>query len=467
MSFFLGIDLGTSYFKAGIFDESGRLHGLGRHPVERNGTVGELNIAVFWETIRLCIKEAVKNARITFGDIQALSYSSQANSFVLLDNSDTPLTPIIVWTDTRAAETPVALRELTEKCDFVAKTGLGIKPGLQSMIAKIDWFQKKHPRIWNKTGSILSVSDYFTFGLTGQKCSDLSTSSMTALLDTTEGKWWKHATELFGIKEESLPVLQRSGLPVGNIVRKGAEITGLSPHTLLVSGGLDHHMAAVGAGLTRVDRISESTGTVLACVDYKGEYSPAKGVNVAPGLDRDHFFRMAFHTNGAGALEWYQTRYASGIGMPALLESAEGIEAGCEGLVAKPSAHRYPDLSGFCGVKKNHTHAHFVRAIMESTSASLLQLIDNLAGTDTAQAIAPSGGGARSRLWLQIKANMLNRTFVLPESGELACKGAAMLCARFGNGENQIASRETTIYPDPAEVEKYKNWYHTIKDKII
>ncbi|WP_298649921.1 FGGY-family carbohydrate kinase [uncultured Proteiniphilum sp.] len=476
MSFFLGIDLGTSYFKAGIFDENGKLHGLGRHPVEKSGyggSVCELEVAVFWKTLRLCIRYAMKEANISSNKIQALSYSSQANSFLLLDESDNPLTPLILWSDERAEDGSAQVQTLLKKTDFLYKTGLGISPGKHSLIAKIGWFQKQQPYIWEKVRSIMSISDYLTFTLTGNRISDVSTSSMTGLLNVPEGRWWQEATDIFNIEKTHLPTLLKMGSLVGNLTEKGAGLIGLSPDTNMFSGGLDHHMVAIGAGLPRLNYISESTGTVLACVNCQKEYKPRIGVNISQGVDDSHYFQMAFNANGAIVLEWYQSNYAPALSIPQLLALAETIAPGCEGLVAKSSANEYMDLKGFINVKKRYTHGHFVRAILESTGLSLDGLVKKLDGTD-AQAIVPSGGGARSRLWLQIKADILDRPFLLPESGELACKGAAMLCrvgmSRFKNMdevmESQMAFTET-IYPDPVEMEKYKNWSKDIKNKEL
>ena len=105
MGFFLGIDLGTSYFKAGLFDEKGRLKGLGRQPVYKetgDGTIYELPLTIFWDTLRGCVEEAMQLANITHNEILSVSYSSQANSFILLDGFDKPLTPLILWPDKRA-----------------------------------------------------------------------------------------------------------------------------------------------------------------------------------------------------------------------------------------------------------------------------------------------------------------------------------------------------------------------------
>lgn len=468
MSLFLGIDLGTTYFKAGIFDEKGKLIGLGRQSVKKeiaDNTYCELAVNVFWNTIRLCIAEAMQNAGVSPKDIKAVSYSSQANSFLLLDSCDEPLTPLILWSDERVKEESEPLRLLTQRPDFTAITGLGIKPQQDSLIAKIDWYQKKRPSLWNKVESIMSISDYLVFSLTGQKVSDFGTSSMTGLINIKERKWWHKALDLFQIEESSLGLPLNSGTLAGEITEKGSRLIGLCKKTFLFLGGLDHHMVAIGAGVPCLKFISESTGTVLACVNYCRGYEPCEGVNTAVGLEEDRYFRMAYNCNGAASLEWYQKKYAHGFTIPDLLEMAAKIEIGCEGLIAQPCAYKFSDLNGFKNVNDRYQAAHFVRAILESTGWSLLNLIEKVEEKDNEpKEIVSSGGGARSHLWVQIKADILNRVFLIPECSELACKGAAMLCAvgtfHFKNMEEAIKNQiriEKIIYPDSVNVEKYKN----------
>lgn len=473
MSIFLGIDLGTSYFKAALFDGNGRILGSGRQYVEKmgDGVKCELPVAVFWKTLRSCVAQALKEAKMQPEKITALSYSSQANSFVLIDRGDKPLTPLILWPDERVREIPVSLQALAEKPDFPGKTGLGIRPGKHSLLAKIDWHQRMQPQVWEKIGSIMSISDYLIFSLTGHKISDWSTSSMTGLLDVPEGKWWREAADIFNIDAKNLSTPLQTGTLAGKLTRQGAELAGLTQKTTLFLGGLDHHMAAVGAGLPCYNYMSESTGTVLACINYQNGYRPRTGINIARGLDGKHYFQMAFDNNGAAALEWYQETFAPTTTIQDLLQQAEGIQIGCNGLVAKPKANEYPGLNGFKNIGEIHQKAHFVRSILESTGVSLLYLAEALDENNLAEAIVPSGGGAKSRLWLQIKANLLNKVFLVPESGELACTGAAMLCAVgtacFGSiqeaVEKQVNFKEK-IYPDEAEAENYTKWHDMIKN---
>lgn len=466
MGFYLGIDLGTSYFKAGIFDEQGNLAGLGRCLVIKqtdDGKICELPIADFWVTLRKCINRAIEKAEINPNELIAVSYSSQANSFILLDETDHPLTPLILWPDKRAGQIPSALDSLLENPNFLKKTGLGILPGLQSMAAKIVWFQENKPEIWEKVNSIASVSDYLTFSLTGQKVSDFSTSSMTGLFDLLEEKWWNEALETLNINKKFLFSPKRTGSFVGTLAGERAIQLGLSADTKFFLGGLDHHIVAVGAGLTSSTQISESTGTVLACVNYHQGFSPRAGINIAPGLRKEYYFQMAFNENGATALEWYQKKFAPELSIEELLKMAEGIAPGSDGLKASPCVDKFESLSGFQNITNKHSHGHFVRAILESTGLSLRDLICSLDKENVSEVLIASGGGARSLLWMQIKADILNKVFMVPECSELACQGAALIGA---TGNIQQEERKESfgkqaryaqlINPNPADVEKYK-----------
>jgi len=383
------------------------------------------------------------------------------------------LTPLILWTDKRAAQSE-ALEQLIQKDDFLYSTGLGIYPGKHAMISKIDWIQHHQTQIWNKTKRILSISDYFVFAVTGEPVSDFSTASMTGLLNIVQNNWWKDALELFNIDVNQLSTPQSMGSFSGKLSSTGAKLTGLKPHTALYSGGLDHHMVAVGAGIPFFHQISESTGTVLACVNYKQTYLPEFGVNIAKGLSEGSYFQMAFDLNGAVVLDWFQKTYAQHLSIQELIDRAKTIEPGCSGLIAKPYADKYEGLDGFINIDLNMLPAHFARAILESTSLSMAQLINQLDSEHKVEKIIPSGGGARNKVWLQIKANILNKPFAVPDSGELACKGAALLCA-VGEGVytdyheaigHQCTVKEM-IFPEKKEVIAYKKWHQTIKNKII
>ncbi|HBE43214.1 MAG TPA: hypothetical protein DDW27_18835 [Bacteroidales bacterium] len=437
MGLFLGLDLGTSYFKAGLFDEKGRLKGLGRQPVPKytgDGTICELSVSVFWKTLRDCVEEAMQSAYTTPGDILALSYSSQANSFILLDNRDQHITPLILWPDKRAEKTNLPHWISQNKEEFINKTGFGIDPNYELSVSKIYWFQKERPEIWERVNRLLSISDYLTYELTGGSFSDTSTASLTGLLDVTAGQWWDKSLRSFNLSSDYLSLPLRTGIFAGVLTRSGAKLIGLKSGIPYFMGGLDHHCAAIGCGVPLTNSISESTGTVLACVSYSRAFSPQPYRFIAPGLSSGDFFQMAFNDNGAYSLEWYQKTFASEYSIAELLEMAKHINKGSEELVALPCAYKSQGLTGFRNITPAHNHGHFVRALLESTAASLACLIRSVRDPHFSGEVISTGGGAKSDLWIKIKADILKTVFLIPECNETACLGAAMIGAK-GTGE--------------------------------
>jgi xylulokinase len=473
MGLFLGIDLGTSYFKAGLFDENGRLKGMGRQFVRKsikNELTCELPVKTFWDTLFNCVQEAVCNAKVSIKEIRSVSYSSQANSFILLDGNNEPLTPLILWPDERAEGMDSQINLFAGNCDFMEKTGLGITPTPQFSVAKMIWFQNKQPQIWKHTRSIMSISDYLVYALTGQKVGDYSTATMTGLFDNNQGKWWNEALEIFNIESNRLSIPHRIGTYVSNLTPSGAQLIGLERNTLFYLGGLDHHIAAIGAGIPLNNDMSESTGTVLACVNYLETYSPTANCCVAPGLDKKHYFQMAFDNNGASSLEWYQNEYAPEFSISELLKMADNIEIGCEGLIAKPCAHKFLGFNGFEQVKQTHHHGHFVRAILESTALSLTKMAFSLPGNAETTGIVSVGGGARSKLWVEIKSNLIGKRFFVPECSESACLGAAMVAATGIIEEGDIyeviqkwARYKELVSPKMVSRKKYLAWYQSVE----
>ena len=187
---------------------------------------------------------------------------------------------------------------------------------------------------------------------------------------------------------------------------------------------------------------------------------------MGPGTCGEGYYQLAFDGNGAGGLEWYQQTRAPGISIPKLVEMAEGVPPGSAGLFAMPSCSQYSGLEGFRGVRPEHSHGHFVRAIMESTAATLAALVRRLCGADRPGRIVATGGGARSDLWLQIKADLLGTELVSTQCEEPACMGAAMLAAAaaewFANPRDASAAWAAagrSFAPRVTEQGFYASWY--------
>ena len=470
MDFVLGIDLGSSYFKLGLFDRDGELRGLGRVPVEANtgdGSRCELPADRYWSTLSEGVRIALDQAGAAPERIRAVAYSSQANSFLLLDESGEALTSLILWQDVRSNGADAALESLGRREDFLRVTGLGLdfEPGFA--VAKMRWLQDNRPECWSRARRVMTISDYLVFSLTGRAAGDQGTASLLGLLDLPNGRWWDEALGAAGLRAALLSEPLRPGAVVGTVTPEGSQRIGIPDGIPLAVGSLDHHMAAIGAGVGQVAQFSESTGTVLACLYCTDEYQPMREVCIGPGLvGSSTYYKFAFDSNGASVLDWYRRTHAPDRSVRELDALAEEIPIGCDGLVALPLANEFPSFEGFRNRRDSHHHGHFARAIMESTAATMASFVDRLCEHGRCERIVATGGGARSDVWLQIKADLIGVEFVRPKCQEPACLGAAMVAAMaagwFPDFQSVSASWTKTdrvFRPEPANQDRYAAWY--------
>ncbi|MBN1352765.1 hypothetical protein JXJ21_25475 [candidate division KSB1 bacterium] len=469
MDFVLGIDLGTSYFKLGLFDRAGEIRGLGRIFVPKDtgdGSRSEVPVHRFWELLNQALNDACRQAGAQSQQIKAIGYSSQANSFLLLDKQKKPLTPLILWSDNRARDIE-NVEALFQKKDFLERMGLGIECSHQFCVAKCVWFQTHQPDLWARAAHLMTISDYFTWSITDQPLGDSGTAALLGLLDLRTRKWQPDIIDLSNI-QLSTPLLP--GTVAGKITARGARRLNLPANIPFVVGSLDHHIAGIGAGAGHIADMSESTGTVLACLKLDSGYYPRKNICTGNGLSEDQVYQLAFEGNGAGSLEWYQRTQAPGLTIPELVQLAAAVPIGSEGLVARPNADSYPALEGFAGISPNHQQSHFTRAILESTAASLVQLVDHLSGGDPPKRIVATGGGAASDLLLQIKADLLGIEFITTQSSVPACRGAAMLAALAAGWfrtlekiSGEWVKVDRRFKPISENHSAYLEWYHQWK----
>lgn len=402
MALLLGIDLGTSYFKVGLFDERGALRGLGRVSVEWAHPAplhSELEVDEFWRLLREGLGAALAQAGASARAIAAMSYSSQASTFLLLDETDSPLTPLVGWTDTRGTQAEPALAAFAATDGYARTAGMR---GLSeySAVRKWRWFARHAPDTWARTARIMTISDYFTFALTGERAGDASTAALLGILDLSTGLRWPEALAKFELPPEKFSTWLCPGTACGRMAARAAELLGVPAGTPLAVGALDHHAAAIGSGLGTLAGVSLSTGTVLAAFVLADTVEPLAGCHHGPHTDGRRFYRLAFDANGAGELEEFQRTHAPGRSIEELLA-----------LAATATTHE----------------GRAVRDILERVATTHARLARKV-GAAGAPAIA-TGGGARSPLWVQLIADALDAQVVTATSPERACLGAAIIAA--------------------------------------
>src|SRR5689334_17941936 len=422
------------------------------------------------------IRRALRQARASAPEVKAIGVSGQQHGFVPLDETGEVIRPAKLWCDTSTA---AECDEITEKLGGLKKTiralGNAVLPGFTA--SKILWLKKHEPKNYERLATVLLPHDYLNFWLTGEKVMEYGDASGTALLDVRKRKWSKEVIEAIDPEVESkLPPLIRSDQPAGFLQASTAKMLDLTPGILVSAGGGDNMMGAIGTGNTEAGVITASfgtSGTIYACaekpvVDPQGEIAAfcdstnrwlpllcTMNMTVATEMVREDF-------------AWTHERFAA--------ESAR-IPAGSNGLLLLPyfEGERTPNVPDGTGVwlgvnKRTFEAGHFARASMEGVTLGMTYGLRRLAdlGVKPTQ-IRATGGGAKSKVWRQIMADIFDTEVVTLKVSEGAAYGAALQalwCWRLHEGEkvaiNDITKQfvelnegETTR-PDPKNVEVYR-----------
>ena len=460
--YLLGIDAGTTAMKAVLFDQEG--HSLGQASQEYQLHTPapdrvELEPERYWAACCNCTQSLLAKTNVDPQAIAALAISSQGETLVIVDEAGEPLYAAIVWLDNRSqAEANEISAHFGVETAFQVTGQPEITPTWPA--TKILWLRRHQPHISKRVHKFLLLEDYLLFRLTGRSVADPCLLSSSLLFDIRRKTWWAEMLDFLGITPEQLPQVQESGRVVGRLTAEASHETGLWAGTVAATGGMDQALAALGAGNTRPGLITENTGGALAIVATLDEpiIDPQGGIPCHYHALPDTYYLLPWGQTAGMALRWFrdvfgaeEQREAARTGADAydlLTAGAAEVPPGAEGLMALPHLmgaacpEFNPAARGvWFGVGLHHTKAHFVRAIMESVAYMLRRNVETLEALGIAvKEIRALGGGARSPLWNQIKADVLGVPVVTLTTEEQACLGAALL-----------AGTAVGLYPSPED----------------
>ncbi len=460
---YLGLDLGGTGAKAGVFDRTGACLGFARRaysPLQTGDGRAEVEISAIEEAARKAAAGAVRQAGAA---VQAMAVASQGQTFVVLDRNGTPLHPAILWYDSRARVQARAINEALE----TARPAAG-RPAVEDIAsgAKIQWLKEHFPHAMKDAAQYLLLPDYLSYRLTGRAVSDPNTAGSTGLCAWNTESYCPSALDAVGISEDQLARIQPAGTPIGELNSPEAARWGLSSGTLLVTGTNDQYAGALGAGNCRPGILSVTTGTCLALVTLTDRQpgSLPRGLMTGRFPLRPYYHLLAYSKTAGLVLDWFRRELAPGLPAQQLESEASDTPAGCRGLSVIPhfdgavSPRPDPEMRGvFHGLTLRHRRGDIYRAILESLAFSMRENLDFLHGhgyrIDTLRSI---GGCANSKLWLQIQADAAAMPVEEPQVSEAAVLGAAMLAA-YGCGDfESLQNCSRTFYrvknvhqPDP------------------
>ncbi len=469
MTHYLGLDIGTSAVKGVLVDDGQHIVTSAARPVAtsqpRTGW-SEQAPDDWWRAIEATAADIAQAAPRAWREVKALGLSGQMHGLVPLDAAGTPIRPAILWNDSRAAAEAAELAATVSDMTWLG----GVLPMAGLTAPKALWMKRHEPEFFARAACFLLPKDYVRLHLTGQRLTDVSDAAGTLWLDQAARAWSPALIAASGLRPDQLPPIVEGPAAAGHLLAEVASTWNLSPETLVVGGGGDATLGAIGIGATRDGDAFVSIGTSAQYYITRDRYEPgglaagdAGGLihNFAQALPRT-WSQMAALLNGASCLTWAAEIFGDGDIARALAE----IEAGYKGpgdamflpyLAGERTPHNDPSARGmFAQLSHATSRADLFQAVLEGVGYALVDAQDALRAVGAeADHLAIVGGGARSRLWVRIIANMLGKDLTLYDGADRGPAFGAARLARLGfTGESvaEVCTRPPVldvIEPEP------------------
>ena len=485
--YLLGIDIGTSACKVGIFTPDGAVKASagGEYKVSypKPGWA-EQDPEEWWEAVSRAVKDALLKGRVRPEEIAGIGVDGQSWSAIPIDRNGRVLAATPIWMDTRATDICREVEERIGADRIFELCGNPLQPSYTT--PKILWYKKYLPDVYEHTYKILQSNSFIVFRLTGEITQELSQGYGLHCFDMRRGVWDEAMCEELGFSADLLPEIYPCHAAVGRVTREAAEKCGLIEGIPVVAGGLDAACGTLGAGVLNTGETQEQggqAGGMSICTDtYRADSRLILGFHVVP----DRWLLQGGTTGGGGVMRWLEREFGDfereegeRIGKSSLdlfNELAETVDAGSDGVVFLPymSGERSPiwdpNAKGvYYGLDFSKTKGHFIRSAMEGVAYSLKHNLDiaEEAGAPV-RVLRAMGGSANSLLWTQIKSDITGKPMIVPSSDTATTLGAAILAGvgvgiyrDFTEAVEKTVEIKRSHEPNPANREVYERNYRT------
>lgn len=480
----LGIDIGTTNSKAGLFTKDGKAIAIASRPTATHQNErGEFYYEPeeMWKLLASAVRQVIRG--VDPGQIEAIGITSMAESGLLVDQaSGQPLSPFMPWFDTCSKPQSDFIKS---QCDtFERFQASGLHLSFKLGLCKLLWIREHYPEAFTQNARWLSASGYIAYRLCGEMGFDYSLAARTYAFRVDTKAWDEPWLRRFGIDPAIYPKALPSGTTLGGITAAAAAETGLAPGMPVAIAGHDHVVAALAVGAIRQGVIYDSMGTAETLVGTMAEKPLGRkeyesglsfGCHVAAG----RYFWMGGNSSSGGSVEWLRAQQGEEP-MPyeRMLALLERVKPGPTGILYFPyltgSGAPAPDTqakAAFIGLTKEHGQGEMMKAVLEGTAyqlESIRRSAEEIAGSPI-ERLQVVGGGTRNKHWLQVKADVSDFTLELPPIPEATLLGAAMAAGigagSYANAEEAAASIDKsgagTVAADPQRHSAYRKLYET------
>ena len=483
MQYVIGCDIGSQSLKTVLISAKGKICGevSASYSIDYPQPAWAQQSAITWiDALGEAVRSLLSHNNISADQVTALGLDAQVDGVVAIDKNGQPLYPAIIWMDRRAiAECEEVGKRIAQKTIFKI-TGLNLDA--THVAPKIRWLANQEPHLFERATSLLLPGSYLAFAMTGELAVDYSNASSTMLMDVRNRTWSQPMCEAFEIPMDLLPPIYPATHVLGTVRSRFAELLGLSTSTKVILGSGDEHAASLGAGVTKPGLVCDIAGTAepVCSSSQNAVFDESRLVETHCHAHPDLWLLENPGFVSGANYRWFRDQFsrqeiAQNVGAYALMDKeAETISPGSEGLLMLPClmgamAPTWNAIARgtFMGFTLAHGHAHFSRAILEASAYALRDITDQMLHMGlNLHEIRTVGGGARSPLWRQIKADVTGLSVSITNTTETTALGAAILAL---TGSGLVDSLDEAVHltthvvetrdPNPETHRLYEEYY--------
>ncbi len=448
MEYVIGCDIGSQGAKVVLLSLAGHILGEAAqgyavdfpHPLWAEQPVERWTAA-----LERAVSSLLQQTGVAAQQVRAMGIASQVDGLVPVDARGAALRPAIQWMDRPPARQCEAVRAAWDGADAFHISGLNLDPS--HVAPKIRWIAENEPEAFDRAAAFLLPGSYVAHHLTGEIAVDYSNASSTLLLDVRRRTWSEALCRCFHVESERLPRVAPATVVLGSLRPEVARSLGLRQETKVMVGCGDEHAACLGGGVLRPGIVGDIAGTAEAvCASSRSlRFDDSRLVETHCHADPETWLLENPGFVSGGNYRWFrdnfpceatQSALRQGENAYALMDQdAERIPPGADNLILLPClmgamTPTWNDAARgvFSGFTLAHSRAHFTRAILEGSAYALRDITDRFRGLGLEpQEIRVMGGGARSRLWNQIKADVTGIPVAVPDTIETTALGAALV----------------------------------------
>jgi xylulokinase len=468
----LAIDVGTGSARAALVTETGKILAFAAREYDQivpHFGWSQQSPRTWWQGVVFSIRRVVAEVAHGADRIAGIAACGQMHATVLIDGAgELALEEVPLWNDKRTRE---LVNRFLQENDADALLPITANPPTVAWPAfKLAWIKQNEPKAYEAARTFLTPKDYINFKLTGQRRTDFCEASCSYMFDIRSRAWSSNILGILGLDPDKLPLLSLASELLGGVTKEASQITGLRAGTPVAVGAGDFPMALLGSGVTRSGMGCDITGTstLITLLAEEPALDPIVS-NLQCVLGGWAAFTIV--DAGGDAMRWARSVFHDRpYSYNEIVSLAESAPAGSEQLLFLPYlngerlARKSNSRAQIFGLTSGHSAAHLHRAVMEGVAFASRRNIEVMKsrGSRFDRMIA-AGGGAKSRLWLEIKASIYNCPIFIPSEPECGVLGCAMVAGfaagLFSNLEAVVSQQiryDSEIVPNPAWSERYE-----------